>query len=397
MNKERICILVSSLEGKDGISRDIAKMSLAFEDEIVVFTSKYNPDLTFEISKKTKIIEIKNASKEGFLSSLFFTFFSSWEIANYIRRKKEISVLNSYGLYNIIPACMVKILLPGRKLRISALVYDEEEFIHSLIGCGKLKKLWRELRLLLVKIFVKLGMVEDIFVLSNVLAEFAAERLNTDRVKVLRTGVSFSIEKLSNIKELRPSEKLKKFTEKKGDINLFFHGILVPRRRVEDLLLAIHLLIKEYGIKPVLCIGGSLKHNTQYVNTIKKEIVNLKLQDNINFLEELSEEELAYMYKWCDIFVFPCENQSWGAVPLEAMLFEKPVILSTGCGVSEVLNNDVAVLIPPRRPEMIKEAIFLLAKDNKLREIMGHNARDYVLKNFTFSKTAEELRKIWRI
>lgn len=397
MNKEKICILVSSLGEKDGISRDVSKMSLAFKDEIVVFTSKYNFDLTFEISNKTKIIEIKNASGKGFFSTLFFTFFSSWQIANYIRRQKEISVINSYGLYNIIPACITKLLLPGKNLRISALVYDEEEFTHSLINCGKLKKIWRQIRLLLVKIFVKLGLVEDILVLSNVLAKFVADKLGTDKVKLLRTGVSFSIEKLSDGKRIKPSEKLNNFIRKKGDIKLFFHGILVPRRRIEDLLFAIDILINEHNIRPILCIGGSLKHNVQYVDEIKKIAKDLKLEGSINFLEDLSEEELAYMYQWCDIFIFPCENQSWGAVPLEAMLFRKPVILSTGCGVSEVLNKDVAILIPPRNPKVIKESIFLLVKNNKLRKKMGKNAHEFVLKKFTFNRTVDELRKLWGI
>ena len=49
------------------------------------------------------------------------------------------------------------------------------------------------------------------------------------------------------------------------------------------------------------------------------------------------------MYRICDIFVFPNTNQTWGLAPLEAMVFKKPVIVSTGSGVSEVFNHTMKV------------------------------------------------------
>jgi len=81
------------------------------------------------------------------------------------------------------------------------------------------------------------------------------------------------------------------------------------------------------------------------------EVRELHLSDNVHFLGLLTEEELAFMYKNCDAFVWTGDDQSWGLAPLEAMLFGKPIIISAGNGVSEVLDESVAMVVPLRDPK----------------------------------------------
>ena len=96
----------------------------------------------------------------------------------------------------------------------------------------------------------------------------------------------------------------------------------------------------------------------------------------MKFLGSLSDEDLARLYRSSDIFVFPCERQSWGLAPLEAMLFETPVIISSEVGVSEVLRGkNVGILVPPRDPQKLAEAIRLLVIKRNLREEMGRSKK----------------------
>jgi glycosyltransferase involved in cell wall biosynthesis len=77
------------------------------------------------------------------------------------------------------------------------------------------------------------------------------------------------------------------------------------------------------------------------------------------------------------------------------MLFGKPVIVSTGSGVSEVLNENIALLVPPRDPISLRDSILKLLFNEKLRKTIGTSARQYVLTNLTFERTAEELMNLF--
>jgi len=396
MNPERVCIFVSSLEVKNGIARVVSEISWHLKNKAVIFTSKYKPDSTHQIPKTTKILKIKPDLYNGFIGWFLFLQADGWRIIRFIRKKEKISTLNPHGLHTIILASLIKIIFLKRKLKNSAFIYDREEFTLPP-DSSWLKKIQHRIDLLLIKILLKLGFIDEILVLDNTVARLVRRFLNTDKVKIIRIGVSHSMIKLAKRKNWPPSEKIKKAIGKKAEIKLFFQAVLIPRRRVEDLLEGLHLLKQNNKTNISLYIGGSLHYDTQYTNFIYKTVNNLGLSKYVHFLGTLSEEELACMYQMCAVFIFPNDKQTWGLAPLEAMIFKKPVIVSTGCGVSEILNEDIAVLVPPREPVFIKEALDLLIRDKDRRKKLGRNGHDYVLRNFTFANTIADLKKLWKI
>lgn len=379
-NKECICVLCDSLAGKDGISRVISNLSWYFKNMLII-TPNYRPDRVYEISSDANILEIK-------------LNYNIWKVARIIN-KENISVLNPHGAYVTIRASIIKLLLLNRKLRISAFIYDKVDLFFS--DNNIIRRNFQKLNLLLIRLFLKVGIINEILVLDDKMAQLVCKVLDTDRIRVIRIGVSPSLLKLSKSDELTPSEKLKKFVKKEPENKLFFHGILIPRRRIEDLLTALSLLVKGGKSNICLYIGGSLHYDARYVTILHKIVNGLHLNESVHFLGDLSEEELAYMYRICDIFIFPGNNQTWGLAPLEAMAFKKPVIVSTGCGVSEVLDKNVALLVPPKEPTSIRDAIVLLTDNKTLREKLSRNAQDYVLSKLIFTNTANELKELWKI
>jgi len=396
MNPERVCIFVSSLEAKNGIARVISEIAWYFKDKAVIFTSKYKPNLTHKIPRNTKVLKIKPGLYNGFIGLPLFLQAGGWKIVRFVKRKKGISTLNPHGIHTIILASLIKLLLLSRKLKNSAFIYDREEFILPL-NSSVFRRIQQKIDLLLIRVLLKIKIIDEILVLDNTMAQLVRRLLNTDRVKIIRIGVSHSIVGLSEKRKWDLSEKLKKIVKKKSGIKLFFQGILIPRRRVEDLLKALSLLIKNNKTNTILYIGGSLHRDVQYTNVIYRMVKNLHLNEHVYFLGELSEAELAYMYRTCDIFIFLGDNQTWGLAPLEAMVFKKPVIVSTGCGVNEVLDKNVAILIPPKEPTFIRDAIILLINNKNLREKLGRNAQNYVLRELMFANTANKLKKLWKI
>ena len=395
MNKRSVCVLGDFLEGKDGISRVFADISWYFEERVVIVSAKYNPDYTFNISKKTEIFKTKFSIHDSPFYFLRFILIGSREIAKFISQRENISILNPHGFYNIIPTCMIRFWLPRRKIRISAVIYDREEIV--LVRNNLVRKLAHNLYLFLFGLFLRLNIINDILVLDDNIKDLVSGLFHTKKVERIKLGVSFSLINSSQRETSIVPERIEKIAKKaEGSIKLFFQGILIPRRRVEDLIEALHLITKDNKNDLVLYIGGYSK-DKQYVESLNKLVEEFNLKQKVFFLGRLSDEELAYMYKFCDIFIFPSNPQSWGLAPLEAMLFGKPVIVTTGCGVSQVLNRNIALIIPPNNPLILKDAIVLLKDNIKLRDEIGRRAREYVLENLTYVNTGRELEKIWKI
>lgn len=154
-------------------------------------------------------------------------------------------------------------------------------------------------------------------------------------------------------------------------------GILYPHRRLEDNIFAIYNLRKE-GYNVRLKHIGLSDRSPSYAKQIYELVSELGLSKFIDFLGQVPEEELIKNYSEADAFVFPNYPQTWGLAVFEAMACGTPVIVSTGAGASEVLTNqENALLVPPKRPDLIGAKIRLLLDDEKLWKKLSVNGREF--------------------
>jgi glycosyltransferase involved in cell wall biosynthesis len=169
-------------------------------------------------------------------------------------------------------------------------------------------------------------------------------------------------------------------------------GILEPFRRIEDLLQAVYILFQK-GIPAYCLIAGRTQDAHMYVNRLKRLVVALGLQSQVRFVEDtIPEERLADYYSACDVFVFPNDQQSWGLAPLEALSCRRPVIVSRGSGVHEVLRDgDTALLVPPRDPEALANAIARIANDRVLAQRIADRGREFVARDLTWDNFANSM------
>lgn len=352
-------------ESKSGISRVVSQLSQHFTTKLVVVTDSYLPELSFQLYSEW----VQTRNRPRILARLV--------------KRNRVKILNPHDSSTALIACLVKFILREKRLRIFAFFYDRED-VTPLLGSGYFGKFLRFYRLpgFLLTLFVRLGTLNEIIVLDGRLAQLVRTKYRTARVRVLRVG---------------PSGDLLRYPlEKPAPHSLptiFFHGILVPRRRVEDLLHAVAKLERPVFLR----IGGSTHFSVRYYVYLLRLTRSLGLEKTTKFLGELEEGALANEYNNCDMFVFPCDNQTWGIAPLEALLFKKPVIVSTGAGVSEVLDSGTSILVPPRDPTRLAEAINQILVHKDMAELIAQHGRDFVARNLTFEETARVLGKLWSI
>ena len=176
---------------------------------------------------------------------------------------------------------------------------------------------------------------------------------------------------------------------------LLFVGILMPHRRLEDLLDALHQLAAQ-GQPAHLLVAGSLHYDSAYARELSALTRSLGLENWVTFAGDVPEADLPLYYSACDAFVFPNENQTWALAVTEAMASRKPVIVSTGCGVAEVLTHEEnALLVPPRRPDLLALQIRRLMDDEGLAEALAHAGHDLVSQTLSWRRYAENMVRVF--
>jgi glycosyltransferase involved in cell wall biosynthesis len=176
---------------------------------------------------------------------------------------------------------------------------------------------------------------------------------------------------------------------------LLFVGILMPHRRLEDLLEALSQLIAQ--ARPAhLLVVGSLHYDSAYATQLSTLTRSLGLEKWVTFTDSVGEADLPLYYGACDAFVFPNENQTWGLAVTEAMANRKPAVVSTGCGVAEVLTDgENALLVPPRRPDLLALQIQRLMDDKGLAETIAHAGYELVSKTLSWRRYAENMVRVF--
>lgn len=126
---------------------------------------------------------------------------------------------------------------------------------------------------------------------------------------------------------------------------------------------------------------------------------SLGVEKRIKWVGEVSDADLPAYYAACDIFVLPCSERSeaFGAVQLEAMAAGKPVVsCDVNTGVAWVNQNELTgLVVPPKNPPALAQAITRLLADKSLRERMGYAGRERVAQEFTVEKMVERVMKVY--
>ncbi len=127
---------------------------------------------------------------------------------------------------------------------------------------------------------------------------------------------------------------------------------------------------------------------------------------NVTFLGEVSDAELAELYRRCDLFVLPSRGQErqgvvggegFGRVYVEAALAGKPVVGSLSGGASEaVLDGKTGLLVNPDSTDDVANAVLTILQDPQLAARMGSAGRAWALDTFSEAALSRSLQELLR-
>lgn len=127
-------------------------------------------------------------------------------------------------------------------------------------------------------------------------------------------------------------------------------------------------------------------------------IATLKLQGTVELVGKLSHEDVIERYRGATVFILPCQVAEDGdrdGIPnvlLEAMGMRLPVVSTPVSGIPEVVRHYInGLLVPPRDPVSLADALRTLLEQPDLRRRLGDAGRTTVAGMFS---SDTNLRKI---
>jgi glycosyltransferase involved in cell wall biosynthesis len=98
-----------------------------------------------------------------------------------------------------------------------------------------------------------------------------------------------------------------------------------------------------------------------------------------------------------DVVVVPSLSEAFGLVAAEASALGKPVVATSTGGLPEVVEHGVSgLVVPPRDPAALADAILRLLGDPAMRARMGEAGQRIVRERFGLERMADELVAVYR-
>jgi L-malate glycosyltransferase len=155
---------------------------------------------------------------------------------------------------------------------------------------------------------------------------------------------------------------------------LLFVGQLLPHKRPDLLVEAMHIATTYFGLRATLLLVGQNRF-ARYADAISAQLRELNLA-SVHVLGPVDDARLAAIFRRAAAFVTMSEHEGFCVPLLEAMAFDVPIVARACAAVPETVG-DAGLLIPRSAgPELMAEAIARVIDDSALRgELVARGRR----------------------
>lgn len=153
------------------------------------------------------------------------------------------------------------------------------------------------------------------------------------------------------------------------------------------------VLLRDRGADARLNIAGEDDGGGNGYRAVLEERINaLGLSTHVNLLGAVSETEVIRQLRDAHIFVLASWSEPLGVALMEAMSCEVPTIGTRAGGVTELITDGVdGILVPPREPVALSEAILGLLDNPAQARQLGKAGRQRIISHFGAEKSARTL------
>lgn len=167
---------------------------------------------------------------------------------------------------------------------------------------------------------------------------------------------------------------------------------LIPLKNIQVLIEALNIIVNLNQREDVfLYVAGD--------GPMRKELESLITKYNLHqhiFLLGY-QSIVGGLLNNCDLFVHPSYDEGFGIVIPEAMLAEKPIIVSNAGALPELIENEVSgLIVEPHDAEKWAEAILRIIENPKLAKKFASNGKEWAENQFSIEKFTANYEKLYR-
>ena len=118
------------------------------------------------------------------------------------------------------------------------------------------------------------------------------------------------------------------------------------------------------------------------------------MDHQIIYLQDVTMEDLAGIYKLADIFVYPSLFEGFGIPVIEAH-FSKTVVVTSNVSCLPEAGGPDAMYINPKCVEDIKAKLLFLWENPSERQRREEASHRFALDHFSDEKVAKDLQKVY--
>ena len=149
-------------------------------------------------------------------------------------------------------------------------------------------------------------------------------------------------------------------------------------------------IVKTFPCLKVIFVGDGSERKK-----LEEDVKNLGLSENVIFIEEC--KDIRRIVSTFDILVLSSLNEGMGRCLLEAQILGVPVVATEVGGIPDIVRDGITgILVPPRNPEAMSEAIVKLLKDKFLRKNMSKEGKRWVDKKFIAEAMVEKISDLYQ-
>ncbi len=165
-------------------------------------------------------------------------------------------------------------------------------------------------------------------------------------------------------------------------------GYLIERKGHKYLIEAVRML-RESGLEVKLWIAG----DGELRASLESLVAQCGLQSQVEFLGQVEHAKLLEMFRQAavDAVVLPTLHEGIPAALIEPMGYGIPVISTDVGGIPELLEGGAGIMVPPRDPAALAEAVRRLFADPALRRQLVETGRQRVAEGWATRNVVSRL------
>ena len=161
------------------------------------------------------------------------------------------------------------------------------------------------------------------------------------------------------------------------------------QKGVSNLLRAAPQILRAFPEARIAVVGDGPQGDN-----LRSEAQRLGLEGRFLFLGE--RKDAAAVMALLDVFVLPSLWEGLPFVLVEAAALGKPIVATAVDGVPEILEDGkTGLLVPPRNPSALADAIIRLLKDKEEARRLGERARTLVPPRFPLRRMVDQTQNLY--